>query len=206
VKVKICGITNIADALMCQNFGADALGFIFYKKSKRFISPYNAAKIIEELSPFVLKVGVFVDESEEEVNKVGKSVGLNAVQLYCQSDDLNTEKIHLPVIKAYRVTENFDFKLLQKQDKVFFLLDSFSKYLYGGTGKKFDWTIIPEKIKAKVILAGGVSIDNLDEIFYKVKPAAIDLSSSLEFEPGKKDRTKVKMFFKKLNEFKGSLC
>lgn len=206
MKVKICGITNIDDALICQNLGADALGFIFYKRSKRFISPDKAAKIIEELSPFVLKVGVFVEESEEKINEISKYAGLNAVQIYSQIDNLDEEIIQLPVIKAYRISENFNFNLIQKQGKVYFLLDSFSKDLYGGSGKQFDWTSIPEKIKDKVILAGGVSVDNLDEIFCKVKPAAIDLSSSLESEPGKKDHSKVNMFFKKLNQLKGSLC
>ncbi len=206
MRVKICGITNIKDALLCQSCGADALGFIFYKKSKRYVEPAKAAQIISALSPFILKVGVFVNEPAEVINRVAKLAGLNAVQVH--SDDVNdiTDKINFPVIKAYRVGEGFDFNSLLKQSTSYLLLDSFTKEVYGGSGKQFNWKMIPEKLKNRIILAGGISKDNLEEIFYTVKPAAIDLSSSLESEPGKKDFEKVKSFFNKLNELKGNLC
>jgi phosphoribosylanthranilate isomerase len=199
LKVKICGITNVEDALLCESLGADALGFIFYKGSKRFVEPEAAEKIISELSPFSLRVGVFVNSSPEEINKTAKVVKLNAVQLHGDETPGMVSEINFPVIKSFRISNGFDFSILKDFQNVSYLFDTFSEKEYGGTGKTFNWELIPGELRNKIILSGGISIENIEEIYKKIKPAAIDLSSSLESIPGKKDNRKVKEFFKKIN-------
>ena len=199
MKVKICGITNVEDALLCESLVADALGFIFYKRSKRFIAPETAGKIISELSPFTLKVGVFVNETAEEINEISKEIKLNAVQLHGEESPEIISKINLPVIKSFRIKNGFDFSILKRFENIPFLFDTYSEKEYGGTGKIFNWELIPGELRNKIILSGGVSINNIEEIYKKIKPAAVDLSSSLESGPGRKDSEKVKEFFKKIN-------
>ncbi len=202
MKVKICGITNTDDALFCEKIGANALGFVFYEKSKRFISPDEAAKIISKLSPFTTKVGVFVNNSTQEVNKVAGKIKLNAVQLHGDETPEGVSEIDFPVIKSFRINELFDFQTLNFYKNVSFLLDSYSKNEYGGTGNKFNWHLIPNDLNGNFILAGGISIENIEEIFNKVKPKAIDVSSSLEKSEGVKDYKKVKDFFNKTNSLR----
>ena len=206
MKVKICGITNLEDALYCQEQGADAIGFIFYEGSRRYIEPGKAAAIIRALSPFVMKVGVFVNKDFETINAISASTGLNTVQIHADEEIKSGAPLKYPAIKAYRIGSGFDFTALYKSRAEYFLLDSFSKKGYGGTGVKFDWMLIPGDLKHRVILAGGVSAENLEEIFTNIKPSAIDLSSSLESEPGKKDFNKVDEFFKKYNSLKDLKC
>ena len=206
MKVKICGITNLEDALLCQSFGADALGFIFYKKSKRYVSPEVVSKITEELSPFVMKVGVFVNESTEMINKIASELKLNCIQLHGDEAPEDIKKINLPVIKSFRISENFEFSILNKYKNASYLLDSYSNNIYGGSGNKFNWDLIPKEIQNKVILAGGISHENITVVFKNINPAAVDLSSSLEAEPGLKDKGKVKIFFEKFNALRYGLC
>lgn len=205
VKVKICGITNIDDAKLCVDCGADALGFIFYKESKRYIEPDEAKKIIDKLPFFVLKVGVFVNENLEMVNSIADEIGLNAVQLHGNESLDYCEKINYPVIKAIRVDEKLN-KNLETYSNYTILLDSKDAREYGGTGKRFDWKLIPESYQRKIILAGGVSEENIDDIFNRVKPQAVDLSSSIEKELGIKDHEKVKSFFLKINNLRNHQC
>ncbi|HSP88982.1 MAG TPA: phosphoribosylanthranilate isomerase [Ignavibacteriaceae bacterium] len=202
MKVKICGITNLDDALLAETLGASAVGFIFHKKSKRYISPENASEIINKLSPFTLKVGVFVNEEPEAINKISTRIKLNVVQLHGDETYNIIEKIDLPVIKSFRINGVFDFTVLNNYKNVSFLFDSYSKEEYGGTGKNFNWDLIPTELKGNFILAGGISIDNIKEVFSKVKPKAIDVSSSLEKSPGIKDHLKVKEFFKRFNSIR----
>ena len=199
MKIKTCGITNLDDALLCESEGADALGFIFYKKSKRYIEPELVKNIVKHLSPFTMKVGVFVNDSVDFINKTASELNLNAVQLHGEESPDIIEKINLPVIKSFRINNEFDFSILEKYSNNSFLFDTYSDSVYGGTGKIFNWELIPKEIKNKIILAGGISIDNIEDIFTNVKPAAVDISSSLESEPGRKDKDKVKEFFKKIN-------
>ena len=201
MRIKICGITNLQDALVCVNNGADALGFIFYEKSPRFISPEKAIDIIQKIPLFVFKVGVFVDEKIEIVNSIARQTSLNAVQLHGNETPDYAKNIFLPVIKSFRVNENYDWSLIDKYENCEILLDSYSSQAIGGTGKKFNWDLIPKEIKSKIILSGGISINNLETIFTNIKPAAIDISSSLESEPGKKDHKKVNEFFEKFYRF-----
>ncbi|HSP87546.1 MAG TPA: phosphoribosylanthranilate isomerase [Ignavibacteriaceae bacterium] len=202
MRVKICGITNIKDALLAESLGANAIGFIFHKKSKRYVLPEIATEIIKTLSPFTIKVGVFVNEEPEAINKISSQIKLNVIQLHGDETPDIIEKIDLPVIKSFRINGVFDFTLLTKYKNVSFLFDSYSKEEYGGTGKIFNWDLIPTELNGNFILAGGITIDNIIEVFSKVKPKAIDVSSSLEKSPGKKDHLKVNEFFKRFNSIR----
>lgn len=198
MKIKICGITNIEDALAAESFGADAVGFIFYKKSKRYVSQGQAKHIIKTLSPFTTKVGVFVNETFKVINKISKQTGISAVQLHGDENPEIIKSISLPVIKAFRVDNNFDYNKLNQFREYSILLDAYSEDNYGGTGHQFDWEKIPAAFKNRTILAGGISSDNIEFIYKNINPAAIDLSSSLEITPGKKDKKKMKEFFNKV--------
>ncbi|MHB8852259.1 MAG: phosphoribosylanthranilate isomerase [Ignavibacteriaceae bacterium] len=204
MKVKVCGITNLEDALLCEQCGADALGFIFYKKSKRYIIPSEAANIVKRLSPFTLKVGVFVDEPKDDINKILELVKLNAVQLHTTYTVLPIEALNIPIIRAFRIKDDFDFNILNNFNESYFLLDSFSQNEFGGTGTSFNWGIIPENLRHRIILAGGISSLNIDYVYKNIKPAAVDLSSSLEKSPGKKDEKKIKDFFNQFNKYRSN--
>ena len=202
MKIKICGITNIEDALRAEMLGADALGFILYKKSERYIGPDSIKSITKELSPFTTKVGVFVNESPEMINKDAVETGINVVQLHGDEDPDIVSKLLLPVIKALRVDDDFSFKKLDDYKDYPILLDTHSTNEYGGTGQKFNWELIPDNIRSNIILAGGVSLEDLEVIFNKIKPAGIDVSSSLESERGKKEKEKMEEFFNKVNQLR----
>jgi len=197
MRIKICGITNISDALVCQREGADALGFVFYRGSKRYITPEQAQEIIAGLSPLIMKIGVFVDEPVDAINKIATQLGLNAVQLHGEEPPDYISKIHLPVIKSFRVDPEFDYAKLISYQNCYYLLDSYSAQAYGGTGLRFNWQHIPEQLRQSIILAGGISIDNIELICRDIKPAAIDISSALEEYPGKKDPEKIRQFMNK---------
>jgi phosphoribosylanthranilate isomerase len=202
MQVKICGITNVADALLCQELGAHALGFIFYPKSKRFIPPDKATAIIKQLSIFTNKVGIFVNEESDYINDMAKALGLSAVQLHGDETAEMLEKIHTPIIKSFRVDPEFDFSQLSPYRKQTILLDTYSVKELGGTGATFNWQKIPEKIRSKIIIAGGISSDNIDKIYNEVRPLAVDLSSSVEVSPGIKDHAKLIAFFTKMSQLR----
>ncbi|MFO7445440.1 MAG: phosphoribosylanthranilate isomerase [Ignavibacteriaceae bacterium] len=205
MKVKICGITNTADAILAEQSGADAIGFIFYKGSKRYISPEDAKNIIRQLSPFTMKVGVFVNEDTDTVNMIASNIKLNAVQLHGAESPEYIEKIAYPVIKSFRVEDDFNYSRISNYNGVSILLDTFSAAEYGGTGFPFNWNLIPVELRSMIILAGGISILNIDEVITTVKPAAVDISSSLEKEPGKKDERKIKQFFQIINSYRSNI-
>jgi len=202
MKVKICGVTNIEDALLAEQLGADAIGFIFYKPSKRYVSPETAKAIAQKLSAFIPRVGVFVDESEEEINRISSAAKINIIQLHGSEKPEMISKLAFPVIKSFRITETFDFSILEEYPSTTFLLDTFSQNEFGGTGKTFDWNVIPYSIRERVIIAGGVSEKNVEEIYKTIKPYAVDVSSSLEKSPGKKDHNKMKSFFQIINQLR----
>lgn len=202
MRVKICGITNYEDAKLCCDLGVDALGFIMYKSSKRYVRPNPAKEIIKKLPAFVSKIGVFVNESPKMINARAMEIKLTGVQLHGEEPPEIIEQINLPVIKTFRITNSFDFSELKSYRNCNILFDTHSNEGYGGTGKTFDWDVVPFEIRNKIILAGGISILNIEYIYKNIQPAAIDLSSSIEEFPGKKDHNKLKEFFNKLN----SLC
>lgn len=196
VRVKICGITNAEDARFAASAGADALGFIFFKGSPRFITIDAAAEITGELPPFVAKVGVFVDEALETVNEIGTRLGLTAVQLHGNESAEYCSSVRLPVIKAFRVKDESSLRDLGKFRAAAFLLDSFVPGQLGGTGAKFNWDLAVQakKLGTSVILAGGLTPENIAEAVKMVQPYAVDVSSGVEKKPGLKDPQKVADF------------
>jgi len=202
MRIKICGITNYEDAKLCCDFSADALGFIFYEKSKRKVSVDEAKEIINKLPSFISKIGVFVNEELDTINSIVREIKLTGVQLHGDESPEFAGLIDLLVIKSFRVTGEFDFSILKNFKNCKFLLDAYSVEDYGGTGQVFNWEIIPARLRNKIILAGGISADNIEDIFNNIRPEAVDLSSALEKYPGKKDETKLREFFQKVNSLR----
>ena len=199
VKVKICGITNLDDAMAAADFGADALGFVFFKKSPRYLSPANAKKIIKRLPPFISTVGVFVNENKKNIEKIVLQTGINIIQLH-GDETPKACNLSKPVIKAIRVKSIETLGLVSKyKDKVaVFLLDTYTPEVFGGTGQVFNWDIAVEAKKfGRVILAGGLTPENIEKAVRLVHPYAVDVSSGVEAEKGKKDHLKMKLFIER---------
>jgi phosphoribosylanthranilate isomerase len=203
-KIKICGITKKDQALEIAHLGIDALGFIFYPKSPRYIDPDDARKIIQVLPPFVKTIGVFVDEPFDQIIKSVRQSSIDLVQLhgsetpeYCH----HLSKARVPWIKAFRVKDSFDPEILKKYPGKHFLLDAWSDDAYGGTGKTIDW----EKIKPlfqenNLILAGGLNPENVVTAVNTTHPHGIDVSSGVENKPGDKSMTKIKALLQNLQK------
>jgi phosphoribosylanthranilate isomerase len=198
VSIKICGITNPDDALIAVEYGADALGFVFHSKSPRAVTPEIVQSIISKLPPFIPTVGVFVDETRENIEKIAREVGLDIVQLH-GSESPDACDCHKKVIKAIRVKDLNDLEPLNKYIQYnvsAFLLDTYSPHAIGGTGQIFNWDIAVEAKKyGRIILAGGLNSDNVSEAIKWVQPYGIDVSSGVEGNiKGKKDHKKLKAF------------
>ena len=199
VKVKICGMTQLKDALFAVDQGATAVGFIFYNKSPRSVTMKAAREIIAKLPPFVDTVGVFVNETAERVNKVADYCGLDLVQLHGEESPAFCRKINRRVIKAFRIKDLQSFKKLEKYSVSGFLLDTFSENLHGGTGKVFDWNLAHRAKKmGPIILAGGLTSRNICQAIRQVRPYGVDVCSGVEKEPGIKDPEKVRAFLKNI--------
>jgi len=198
VKVKICGITDLNDALEASEYGADALGFIFYEKSSRYITPASAASIINELPPFVSKVGVFVNETIEKIVQIKRLTGIDTVQLHSDETPEMCETIGNKVIKAFWVGRGGVTPPLHNYNVSAYLLDTHREGLPGGTGETFDWDVaIEAKRYGRIILAGGLTPENVSEAVRKVRPYAVDVASGVEERPGKKNIKKVKEFIER---------
>jgi len=198
VKVKICGITSLDDARMAVDAGADALGFVFYDKSPRYINPVAAAKIIAKLPPFVQTVGLFVNEEVEQVNWTADFCGLDVVQLHGDESPEDCLEVKRRAIKVFRIQNIVSIEPLKKYQVSGYLLDAWCPDCYGGTGKTFNWEVAAAARQyGRIILAGGLSADNVAEALQAVQPYAVDVSSGVESAPGKKDAEKVKMFIKR---------
>ena len=197
-KVKICGITDKKDAFKAVEIGADALGFVFYEKSPRYIKKETAREIIKELPPFVTSVGLFVNAKEASIKDIYAYSLLDAVQLHGdESPQFCTLFEEKRVIKAFRMKDIKDLRAISRYRVNAFLLDAFSFTEYGGTGKTFNWQLAKEaKIIGRIILAGGLTPKNLPEPIQSVRPYAVDVSSGVEASPGKKDWKKMEEFIK----------
>jgi len=198
--IKICGITNYTDGEMAASLGADYLGFVFHKKSKRNIDVQTASQIIKKLCLINLKVkfvGVFVNESLTEVNRIQNKCNLDIIQLHGDEDNSYIKSINAPVIKAFRIKEDTDLRKIENIESDFVLLDTFVPNVQGGTGKRFEWSILDNFNLRKTFLAGGINPGNIKEAS-KYNPFALDISSGVEIFPGKKDPQKLKELFKEL--------
>ena len=194
VKVKICGITNIGDAYSAAECGVDALGFIFYPKSQRYIAPAKAKEMIQKLSPEIIRVGVFVNQEIHAVKEIVSFCGLHLIQLhgdespeYCGQFPMST------LIKAVSCQTEKEIQELKNYPVAAILVDAREAGHYGGTGKNSDWRLaIKVKEKHPLILAGGLNRENIREAIERVRPQAVDINSGVETSPGKKDPHKIR--------------
>ena len=197
VRTKICGITNLDDAKSSIGAGCDALGFVFYKKSPRYISPDAAAGIIRQLPKGVVKIGVFVNQTAAKIRRTAKLCGLDMIQLHGDEPPEFCEKLKgLKVIKAFRIKRCIDEKKIIQYNTFAYLFDTFSQVKAGGTGKTFNWKLIRHinSFRRPVFLSGGLTAKNVESAIKCVNPDWVDVSSSLEKSPGKKDSKKVSDF------------
>jgi len=195
VRTKICGITRAQDALHAAACGADALGFVFYEKSPRAISPQDATAIIAQMPPFVSAVGLFVNEAPERIREIAETCGLDLIQLH---GDETPQQCLLPrhrVVKALRVKDAESLAGAEAFEVSALLLDAWSPAAFGGTGESFNWELARQiAARRSVILAGGLTPDNVAEAIRAVSPFAVDVSSGVESAPGIKDPRKVRAF------------
>ncbi len=194
-KIKICGITNLEDAMQAVEAGADALGFVFYARSPRYVTPAQVQKIVSELPPFVTKVGLFVNEPAQRIARSMAEARLDVVQLHGDERPVDCLLEPLPVIKALRVKDAASLAGAGQYQVSALLLDAWCDEHYGGTGKSFDWNLAKQLTgRRPLILAGGLKPENVSDAVRLVKPYAVDVSSGVEATPGKKDHSKVAEF------------
>lgn len=198
VKVKICGITNLKDALSAVSLGADALGFIFYKKSPRYIKPEKAKNIISKIPAFINTIGVFVDEKESTVKKIASYCDLDVLQFHGDETSSYCKRFKgYRIIKAFRIKDKVDIKTISKYKVDAYLLDTYKIDTPGGTGKTFNWNLV-KKIKGlrtAIILSGGLNHRNVKKAVKITSPYAVDASSGLERRVGRKDYKLLELFF-----------
>ena len=198
IRIKICGVTNLADAKAATDAGANALGFNFYEKSLRRIVTADAAQIRSKLPKEVEAVGVFVNAKPADINSLRAFVRFDTAQLHGDEtpDIVSRVASSLPVIKAFRVDVNFAAAVLNRYSEVFaFLLDAARAGQYGGTGHTTDWDFARRAATGhRIILSGGLKVENVAEAIHVVRPYGVDVASGLETKPGKKDHAKLKEF------------
>ena len=200
IPVKICGITNLADAELAVEHGTSAIGFIFYEKSPRATTIQAAKSISELLSGSVSKVGVFVNHTKDYIARAISSIPLDAIQLHGDESPKFCEQFSIPVLKAIRIKNKRSLSHLDEFNVNGFLLDTFTNDQYGGTGKPFDWSLVNGKKKYSIILSGGLNADNILDAIFSVNPVAVDVNSGVESSAGKKDHLKIEKLFEVLKE------
>lgn len=196
VRVKICGITNLDDARVAAEAGADMLGFIFCDNSPRFLTLRTAADIATQLPPHIAKVGVFVNPDEDLVMRAIGDCGLNILQFHGDEPPEFCTQFGLMSMKAFRMRDEASLRALSEYHTDAWLLDTYSPDKAGGTGTTFNWAlaIAAQKLGKPIFLAGGLTPENVAEAVQHVRPFAVDVSSGVESSPGKKDYTKVHRF------------
>lgn len=201
-QVKICGITNLDDAQVAIDAGADMIGFIFYPPSPRYIAPEQAQKITEQLPPHVDAVGVFVNETVEAVTQVAEVSGVQRVQLHGDEVPSACAALPWPVIKAFRFTEHVRPEMMADYTTVdAFLIEGFHATLYGGGGAMADWQQVATLHDyGRIILAGGLTPENVSDSIRVAQPYAVDVGSGVEASPGKKDWRKVRTFVRQAKQ------
>lgn len=200
-RIKICGITREEDALFCADKGADFLGFIFVPSTPRFIEPEKAAKIAEKLRERQTRpriVGVFRDASAEYMHEIGALVGLDLVQMHGNESNDDVRSVGLAAIKTYRVGDSLPDTTAHPSAE-WLLFDTFEERRAGGTGRRFDWSLLAMYPRTKpFFLAGGLSPDNIAAAISLVRPSGVDVSSGVEAEPGVKDHAKLERLFERV--------
>jgi phosphoribosylanthranilate isomerase len=198
-KIKICGITNHQDAQAAAELGVDALGFVFYKPSPRYIKPEAAREIIRALPPFIVTVGVFVDEEAEVIRQILHDCGLRLLQLHGHESPDFCRAFAGLVIKAIHIKDRLSLIDIDQYPAEALLLDTHTEEVFGGTGEVFNWALALEaKMYGRIILAGGLNPDNIRDAIIKVKPYGVDVSSGVEEVPGKKDLKKLQDLVEKV--------
>ena len=198
VRVKICGITRVEDALAAAAAGADAIGLVFYAKSPRAVDVEQARAILAALPPFVTSVGLFVDAERSELERILASVPLDLLQFHGDESVQQCEAFGRPYIKALRVKAGDDIaaQVARYPSAQGILLDAYVEGVPGGTGEAFDWSLIPQALSKPLILAGGLRPDNVAEAVSRVRPYAVDVSGGVEASKGVKDVEKVGAFIR----------
>ena len=195
VRVKICGITNVADALLAAEAGADAVGFIFVERTPRWVTPAQAAAIIRELPPFVAPVGVFWDHPAGHVKAVAEAAGLGALQFHGEESPEALIGYALPVIKTVKVSSASDLDRLSAYRVSAFLLDSGERWSEGEARRPIQWTLARHAAaRGRIILSAGLTPANVAEAIAVARPWGVDVNSGVEASPGKKDAAKVREF------------
>ena len=197
-RIKICGITRIEDGLDAASAGADAIGFVFYAKSPRYVAPAQARVIVDRLPPFVTSVGLFVDATPADVRDVIRVARLDCLQFHGDESPDYCASFSIPFMKAARVRPGQD--LLQYsidfRDAQALLLDAYVEGVPGGTGQRFDWRLIPKNLSLPIVLSGGLDADNVSDAIAQVRPWAVDVSSGVEASKGIKDAKKIEQFIR----------
>ena len=196
-RVKICGITRLSDAISAVEAGADALGFVFYAPSPRYVSPICAAEIISQLPPVVVTTALFVNESADVIEEILRITQVDLLQFHGDETETFCQQFSRPYIKALRVQpgDDLEAKLADYPSARALLLDAYKPGVPGGTGESFDWSLIPQSIRSKIILAGGLDADSVGTAIEQIAPYAVDVSGGVEAEKGIKDPHKIKRFF-----------
>lgn len=194
-RIKICGLTREADVLAAVTAGADAIGFVFYPKSPRYVSPERAAQLAALMPPFVSAVGLFVNAAPEAVESTLAQVPLHVLQFHGDETESECRRYSRPYLKAARMRANLDLVQYAASypSAQAILLDAFVEG-YGGGGETFDWSLIPQNLARPIVLSGGLTADNATEAVRRVRPAAVDVSSGVEMAKGIKDPAKIRAF------------
>lgn len=197
MRVKICGITNLSDALLAVESGADALGFIFVPGSPRHITAKQAYDIMLNLPPFVITVGVFADMDAQALQAILQALPLQVLQFHGKETEAECLRYEKPYIKTLHIKPDSDIHRLAAAypRASAFLLDTYHPQRLGGSGLAFDWQRVPAKLDKPIILAGGLTPENVGQAIHAVKPYAVDVCSGVEAQPGTKDPIKLNAFF-----------
>jgi len=200
IPTKICGITNLSDAQCALENGTSAIGFIFYEKSPRAISIENAKIISDQITGEISRIGVFVNHEKDFIDEAIWEVPLNMIQLHGDESPEFCNQFDVPVIKALRIKDDASLSIMDQYKVDGFLLDTFSKDHYGGTGETFDWSLLNKKSNTPIILSGGLNPENILDAISAVNPSAVDINSGVESSPGLKDHSKIEQLFNQLKK------
>jgi phosphoribosylanthranilate isomerase len=201
-RIKICGFTQVQDAVAAASLGVDAIGLVFYPPSPRYVSIEQAVEIVKALPAFVTVVALFVDEQEAQIREVLSRVSVDCIQFHGEESVEACRIYNKPYMKAIRMKSGLDILAIaaQYQDATALLLDAYHPGIKGGSGSQFDWDLIPEHCSLPVVLAGGLHVNNVKRAVESVRPYALDVSSGVEVEKGIKNVAKMAAFIQAINE------